>query len=104
MKKIILAQVLTAKGKTEFSGLYDRHGNAVTVEVERDSSGVSLIVWQNEQKKQHFDCGISEEEIQRTCAMIDDCGDCPLIEYCESEAKQKKKNVKVKQKKKDTCV
>ena len=33
MKKIILAQVLTAKGKTEFSGLYDRHGNAVTVEV-----------------------------------------------------------------------
>ena len=65
MKKIILAQVLTAKGKTEFSGLYDRHGNAVTVEVERDSSGVSLIVWQNEQKKQNFDCGISEEEIQR---------------------------------------
>ena len=62
MKKIILAQVLTAKGKTEFSGLYDRHGNAVTVEVERDSSGVSLIVWQDEQKKQHFDCGISEEE------------------------------------------
>ena len=85
MKKIILAQVLTAKGKTEFSGLYDKHGNAVTVEVERDSSGVSLIVWQNEQKKQNFDCGISEEEIQRTCAMFDDCGDCPLKEHCESE-------------------
>lgn len=50
MKKIILAQVLTAKGKTEFSGLYDRHGNAVIVEVERDSNGVSLIVWQDEQK------------------------------------------------------
>ena len=29
MKKIILAQVLTAKGKTEFSGLYDKHGKAV---------------------------------------------------------------------------
>ena len=43
MKKIILAQVLTAKGKTEFSGLYDRHGNAVTVDVERDSSGVSPV-------------------------------------------------------------
>ena len=88
MKKIILAQVLTAKGKTEFSGLYDRHGNAVMVEVERDSSGVSLIVWQNEQKKQNFDGGISEEEIQRTCAMFDDCGDCLLKEYCESEAKE----------------
>ena len=36
----------------------------------------------------HFDCGISEEEIQRTCAMFDDCGDCPLKEYCESEAKE----------------
>ena len=59
MKKIILAQVLTTKGKTEFSGLYDRHGNAVTVDVERDSSGVSLIVWQDEQKKQRFDCGLS---------------------------------------------
>ena len=50
MKKIILAQVLTAKGKTEFSGLYDRHGNAVTVEVERDSSGVSLIVGRTNRK------------------------------------------------------
>ena len=86
MKKIILAQVLTAKGKTEFSGLYDRHGNAVTVEVERDSSGVSLIIWQNEQKKQHFDCGISEEEIQRTCAMYEDCDGCPLNDYCGEES------------------
>ena len=29
-----------------------------------------------------------EEEIQRTCAMFDDCGECPLKEYCESEAKE----------------
>ena len=86
MKKIIWAQVLTAKGKTEFSGLYDRHGNAVTVEVERDRSGVSLIVWQNEQKKQHFDCGISEEEIQRTCSMYEDCDGCPLNDYCGEES------------------
>ena len=32
--------------------------------------------------------GISEEEIQRTCAMFDDCGDCPLKEYCESEGEK----------------
>lgn len=57
MKKIILAQVLTAKGKTEFSGLYDRHGNAVIVEVERDSNGVSLIIWQNEQKSSTLTVG-----------------------------------------------
>ena len=55
MKKIILAQVLTAKGKNRiFQGFYDRHGNAVTVEVERDSSGVSLIVMARRTEKAAF--------------------------------------------------
>ena len=64
-----MKNVICTKGFINELGVYDRHGNAVTVEAERDSSGVSLIVWQNEQKKQHFDCGISEEEIQRTCTI-----------------------------------
>ena len=41
MKKIILAQVLTAKGKTEISGLYDRHGNAVPCT--KTATGVRLM-------------------------------------------------------------
>ena len=88
MKKIIFAQVLTTNGKTEFSGLYDENGNPVSVETEKDDGGVTLTIWRDVPDKERRDCGISEEEIQRTCAMFDDCGDCPLKEYCESEAKE----------------
>lgn len=88
MKKIIFAQVLTTNGTTEFSGLYDENGNPVVVEMECDDNGVTLTIWRNAPETERPDCGISEEEIQRTCAMFDDCGDCPLKEYCESEAKE----------------
>ena len=70
MKKIIFAQVLTTNGKTEFSGLYDENGNPVRVERERR------------------DCGISDEEIERTCSMHDDCGNCPLYAYCGEETEE----------------
>ncbi len=82
MKKIIFAQVLTTSGTTEFSGLYDKKGNAVTVEMERDNSGACLIIWRDEAYRSPSDCGISEEEIERTCSMHDDCGNCPLYDYC----------------------
>ena len=32
------------------------------------------------------DCGISEEEIQRTCSMYEDCDGCPLNDYCGEES------------------
>ena len=85
MKKIIFAQVLTTNGKTEFSGLYDENGNPVRVETECDGGGVSLTIWRNVPYRERRDCGISEEEIERTCAMYDDCGDCPLLDYCDEE-------------------
>lgn len=85
MKKIIFAQVLTTNGTTEFSGLYDENGNPVSVETECDDNGVSLTVWRNVPDRERRDCGISEEEIERTCAMHDDCGDCPLLDYCDEE-------------------
>ena len=88
MKKIIFAQVLTTNGTTEFSGLYDENGNPVVVEMECDDNGVTLTIWRNAPETERRDCGISEEEIERTCAMFDDCGECPLKEYCESEAKE----------------
>ena len=78
MRKIIFAQVLTTNGTTEFSGLYDENGNPVVVEMECDESGVTLTIWRNAPERERRDCGISEEEIERTCAMYDDCGDCPL--------------------------
>lgn len=85
MKKIIFAQVLTTNGTTEFSGLYDENGNPVSVETECDDSGVSLTIWRNAPDRERRDCGISDEEIERTCAMHDDCGDCPLLDYCDEE-------------------
>ncbi|WP_124100932.1 hypothetical protein [Ruminococcus sp. Marseille-P6503] len=85
MKKIIFAQILTTNGTTEFSGLYDENGDPVIVETERDDSGVSLTIWRNAPDREQPDCGISEEEIERTCAMHDDCGDCPLYDYCGEE-------------------
>ena len=85
MKKIIFAQVLTTNGTTEFSGLYDENGNPVVVEMECDDNGVTLTIWRNAPETERRDCGISEEEIERTCAMYDDCGDCPLSDYCNED-------------------
>jgi len=84
MKKIIFAQVLTTNGTTEFSGLYDENGNPV-VEMECDDNGVTLTIWRNAPETERRDCGISEEEIERTCAMHDDCSDCPLWDYCNED-------------------
>lgn len=86
MKKIIFAQVLTTNGKTEFLGLYDENGVPVSVETECDDGGVSLTIWRNAPERERRDCGISEEEIERTCAMYDDCDECPLLDYCDEEA------------------
>ena len=86
MKKLILAQVLTTNGTAECSGLYDENGDPVTVEIEKDDSGVSLTIWQNTEERERRDCGISEEEIQRTCAMYEDCDECPLKDYCGDES------------------
>lgn len=92
MKKIIFAQVFTTNGntclskaQTIFKGLYDENGNPVSVETECDDNGVSLTVWRNVHDRERRDCGISEEEIERTCAMYDDCRDCPLLDYCDEE-------------------
>lgn len=85
MKKIIFAQVLTTNGTTGFSGLYDENGDPVIAEMECDDCGVSLTIWRNAPDRERRDSGISEEEIERTCAMHDDCGDCPLSDYCDEE-------------------
>ena len=86
MRKIIFAQVLTTNGTTEFSGLYDENGNPVSVETEKDDGGVTLTIWRDVPDKERRDCGISEEEIQRTCSMYEDCDECPLNDYCGEES------------------
>ena len=66
-------------------GSYDENGNPVSVEMEKDDGGVSLTIWRNAPERERRDCGISEEEIERTCAMYDDCDECPLLDYCDEE-------------------
>lgn len=86
MKRIIFAQVLTTNGTTEFWELYDENGNPVSVETEKDDGGVTLTIWRDVPDKERRDCGISEEEIQRTCSMYEDCDGCPLNDYCGEES------------------
>ena len=80
MRKIIFAQVLTTNGTTVFSGLFDENGDPVSIETECDDSGVTLTIWRNAPERER-----PEEEIERTCAMYDDCGDCPLWDYCNED-------------------
>ena len=86
MKRIIFAQVLRTNGTTEFWGLYDENRNPVSVETEKDDGGVTLTIWRDVPDKERRDCGISEEEIQRTCSMYEDCDGCPLNDYCGEES------------------
>lgn len=85
MRKIIFAQVLTTNGTTVFSGLFDENENPVSVETECDDSGVTLTIWRNAPETERRDCGISEEEIERTCSMYDGCNECPLWDYCNED-------------------
>lgn len=78
MKKILTAQVLTGRGIATFAGLYDHDGNPVTVELEKDSGGVSMTILY--EINEESECDYKEEE---NCGENDDCRDCPMKEYCE---------------------
>ena len=56
------------------------------METEKDDGGVTLTIWRDVPDKERRDCGISEEEIQRTCSMYEDCDGCPLNDYCGEES------------------
>ena len=80
MKKILTAQVLTGVGIATYAGLYDNNGNPVTIELEKDSGGVSMTILYEASDE---NCDHTEEKIQEICSEHDDCEDCPMREYCE---------------------
>lgn len=85
MNKIITGTVISANGKFSFSGLYDAKGYPVSISLEKSDDDIILaVVKESEEHKKDkpFDCGISEEEIDRTCQAHDNCDDCPLFEHC----------------------
>ncbi len=85
MNKIITGTVISVNGKFSFSGLYDAQGTPVCISLEKNDDDIILaVVKESEEHKKDrtADCGISEEEIDRTCQAQDNCDDCPLFDYC----------------------
>ena len=90
IKKLIFGSLITANGKSTFSGLYDENGKHVKLMLEKDGDDVMLAVFteggdDDYDDDQPCDCGISEEEFDRVCQEQKDCEKCPLRECCEWE-------------------
>lgn len=87
MKNVICTKgFINDWGDIEVPGVFFEEGAEVELKilVERGRFEIALFPSENERKCR--DCGISEEEIQRTCAMYEDCDECPLKDYCGDES------------------
>ena len=87
MKRLLFGSLITANGKSTFSGLYDENGKHVKLMLEKDGDDVMLAVFteggdDDYDDDQPCDCGISEEEFDRVCQEQKDCDNCPLCGYC----------------------
>ncbi|MBR1764120.1 MAG: hypothetical protein IJ746_01870 [Ruminococcus sp.] len=90
MDNLILGSLITANGKSTFSGLYDENGDPVKIVLEKDGGDVMLAVFADGEDDQTDDdqprdCGISDEEFDKVCQLQADCNDCPLRECCDWE-------------------
>ena len=90
INNLIFGSLITADGKSTFSGLYDENGKPVKVVLEKDGEDVMLAVFaegcdDDYDDDQPCDCGISDEEFDRVCQEQKDCEKCPLRECCEVE-------------------
>ena len=86
MKRLLFGSLITANGKSTFSGLYDENGKPVKLMLEKDNNDIILAVLTEGCDDDHpHDCGISDEEIDRMCQEQEDCEKCPLRECCEWE-------------------
>lgn len=76
-------------GRIAVPGVYLEDGAKVKLAIKVKPGRFEVAMFPNdedeESESRNYDCGISEEEIERTCAMHDDCGDCPLSDYCDEE-------------------
>ena len=85
INNLIFGSLITADGKSTFSGLYDENGKSVKVVLEKDGEDVMLAVFAESDNASPRDCGISDEEIDRVCQEQEDCDKCPLRECCKWE-------------------
>ena len=86
INNLIFGSLITANGKSTFSGLYDENGKPVKLMLEKDNDDVILAVFtEGCGDDRPRDCGISDEEIDRVCMEQEDCDKCPLRECCKWE-------------------
>ena len=85
INNLIFGSLITANGKSTFSGLYDENGKPVKLMLEKDNNDIILAVFAEGCDDRPRDCGISDEEIDRVCQEQEDCDKCPLRECCEWE-------------------
>ena len=86
INNLIFGSLITANGKSTFSGLYDENGKPVKLMLEKDNNDIILAVFAvGCDDDRPRDCGISDEEIDRVCMEQEDCDKCPLRECCKWE-------------------
>lgn len=87
MKNVICTKgFINDSGDIEVPGVFFEEGAEVDLKISVERGKFEIAIFPSGDEKQRRDCGISEEEIQRTCAMHEDCDECPLKDYCGDES------------------
>lgn len=87
MKNVICTKgFINELGDIEVPGVFLEEGAEVELKIWVERGGFEIALFPSENESKCHDCGISEEEIQRTCSMYEDCDGCPLNDYCGEES------------------
>ena len=87
MKNMIYTKgFINNSGDIEVPGVFLEEGAEVELKISVARGKFEIALFSSEDKVPFRDCGISEEEIQRTCSMYEDCDGCPLNDYCGEES------------------
>lgn len=87
MKNMIYTKgFINNSGDIEVPGVFFEEGAEVELKISVARGKFEIALFLSEDKVPFRDCGISEEEIQRTCSMYEDCDGCPLNDYCGEES------------------
>lgn len=87
MKNMIYTKgFINNSGDIEVPGVFLEEGAEVELKISVARGKFEIALFPSEDKVPFRDCGISKEEIQRTCSMYEDCDGCPLNDYCGEES------------------
>lgn len=87
MKNMIYTKgFINNSGDIEVPGVFLEEGAEVELKISVARGKFEIALFPSEDKVPFRDCGILEEEIQRTCSMYEDCDGCPLNDYCGEES------------------